>query len=683
MRRLIPLLVGCGFIVSLAASTADAQKAKDKGKYDPPGNLEPTPAVLKQIADKTAQLAAKIAELRKNEKHHQLLPDVEIYLRGAQNIVRFKEFYNKASGQWTLDALDTGMQRADQLAKGETPWTTLEKRNVLRAYRSPVDDTAQPYGVTFPLEYGKDPKKNWRVDVVLHGRNATLTEVAFLNTHNGKKKPSADQDWVQIDIFGRGNNAYRWSGEWDVILAKNAFFFGESREKRHELVHPERVVLRGFSMGGAGTWHLGLRHPTHWTVMGPGAGFTTTHDYAWKGKKDLPDYQEKCLRIYDAIDYAENARMIPIVAYSGGDDPQKLAADNIENRLRDLKINSMTHLVNPGVGHTFTPDYFKKANELWSKHAAKPRNEFPKKLSFVTYSTKNPMCDWITIFAMEKQYEKATVDGELTETGCRLKTKNVSWLNVRLDDIQFADIEIDGQKLKGVEGENNHRRLVNADVEPSKWKWKWDFSCLLAMEDGRWQVRKIDDLMKKVKASAQKAPFLQGPIDDAFTKPFVCVIGSGETYHASTQKFVDAKLAAFKYDWGKHWRGELPTTGDYAVTPNDIMDKSLILFGDPQSNLTLAQMMPKLPLKWTKDEIEFAGKKYKTSEHVPVMIFPNPLNPMHYVVLNTGHTIPSEDYTKTNALLYPRLGDYAILRMDDGSVMTAGLFDESWKVEKK
>ena len=47
------------------------------------------------------------------------------------------------------------------------------------------------------------------------------------------------------------------------------------------------------------------------------------------------------------------------------------------------------------------------------------------------------------------------------------------------------------------------------------------------------------------------------------------------------------------------------------------------------------------------------------------MIFPNPLNPYKYVVLNTGHTFPSEDYSKTNALLYPRLGDYAVLRMAD------------------
>ena len=49
----------------------------------------------------------------------------------------------------------------------------------------------------------------------------------------------------------------------------------------------------------------------------PGAGFTTTHGYIAKLPDPLPDYQEKCLRIYDAYRYAENAVHVPIVAYSG------------------------------------------------------------------------------------------------------------------------------------------------------------------------------------------------------------------------------------------------------------------------------------------------------------------------------------------------------------------------------
>src|SRR5262249_106044 len=159
----------------------------------PPESLVPAEDVLKQIEGKTAQLADKIAELRKNKVHHHLLPDVEIYLRGAQNIVRFKEYFDKSSGKWTLDSLDRGLSRAEELAQGKPSWTKPTGQNVVRGYRSIIDDTAQPYGVTYPLDYGKDPKKHWRVDIVLHGRNAKLTEVAFLNSHNGSKKVPSDQ----------------------------------------------------------------------------------------------------------------------------------------------------------------------------------------------------------------------------------------------------------------------------------------------------------------------------------------------------------------------------------------------------------------------------------------------------------------------------------------------------------
>ena len=133
-------------------------------------------------------------------------------------------------------------------------------------------------------------------------------------------------------------------------------------------------------------------------------------------------------------------------------------------------------------------------------------------------------------------------------------------------------------------------------------------------------------------------------------------------YLDQIQKY-DAKIKAFEYDWAKHWRGKLPTIGDYAVTPNEINDKHLILFGDPSSNLTLAQIMPKLPLKWTKETIAIGGASFPAGENLPVLAYPNPLSPSHYVVLNSGHTFHAEDFQGTNALLYPRLGDYAVMRL--------------------
>ena len=125
------------------------------------------------------------------------------------------------------------------------------------------------------------------------------------------------------------------------------------------------------------------------------------------------------------------------------------------------------------------------------------------------------------------------------------------------------------------------------------------------------------------------------------------------------------------------------------MTNEDIAGRHLILFGDPSSNALIAQVLDGLPLAWSKDEIRFAGNTVAANCHLPVLIYPNPLNPQRYVVLNSGHTIPTGDYTKTNALLFPRLGDYALLRVGANAedlvpaeVVTAGLFDEFWGMPK-
>ena len=112
-------------------------------------------------------------------------------------------------------------------------------------------------------------------------------------------------------------------------------------------------------------------------------------------------------------------------------------------------------------------------------------------------------------------------------------------------------------------------------------------------------------------------------------------------------------------------RGELPVKDEAAVTPEDIANRHLILFGDPSNNRLLGRIVGRLPLRWTPET---------------VLIYPNPLNPKRYVVVNSGHTFHEAEFRGTNALLYPRLGDWAVLR--GGQVVSAGLFDEAWRPVK-
>ena len=430
-------------------------------------------------------------------------------------------------------------------------------------------------------------------------------------------------------------------------------------------------------MGGAGTWHLGLHHPDQWCVISPGAGFTTTHGYI-KGLADkLPPYQEACLHIYDAVDYAENAFNVPVVAYGGEKDPQLQAARNIEERLKKFGI-AMKLLVAPKLAHQFPDEWKKKMAEARGEFTAKGREEYPPRVRFATYTMKYPSCSWVSIAGLQRHYERATVDAERTDDGFKVKTSNVRVLRLSLWPgamRQPIAVEIDGQRLEV-------QPYLPALNSSSLLVW-------LEHHDGRWQAALPEKIVTAQIRKPQKIQGLQGPIDDAFTAPFLCVRGTGAPWHEATDGYAKTNLDRFRKEWSKYFRGDLPIKDDVEIEPQDLANHHLILFGDPSSNSLIAQVLDGLPLTWTKDKITWDGKDYAANEHVPVLIYPSPLSTLHYVVLNSGHTFHAADFQGTNALLYPRLGDYAILKLtaDKKSdkkdplaveVQKAGLFDDFW-----
>src|SRR5262249_49700536 len=129
-------------------------------------------------------------------------------------------------------------------------------------------------------------------------------------------------------------------------------------------------------------------------------------------------------------------------------DPQKLAADNMEERVKTLGL-SMTHLVAPDLEHTFPPAWQTKAQALYAKYAKEGRPAYPPKVRFVTYTLKYPACSWVEIMGMDRHYDKAAVDAERTGNGFNVKTGNVRVLHLTLPDgvTDAQTIGIDGQEL--------------------------------------------------------------------------------------------------------------------------------------------------------------------------------------------------------------------------------------------
>ncbi len=609
----------------------------------------PTGDEMRQVRDRMADLKTRIEKLSAAGADDRLLADVAIYHKAADWITRHpEEFFTKAYLTNTLAALDRGIERAGQLAKGGAPWEK-QKGRFSRAYRSKVDGSLQPYGMIVPDSY--DGAKPMRLDVVLHGRGATLNEVSFLAAHDAAKPIPSEEDFLQVEVFGRTNNAYRWAGETDVFEAL------ASVEKRYN-VDPARIVLRGFSMGGAGTWHIGLHHPDRWVATEAGAGFTDTKVYAkpqgLPSYEAWPHYLEAPLRIYDAVDYSLNAVNVPTVGYGGEDDPQRQAAFNIRDRLEaegyhftagvlrwtttDLRA---LFLAGAKTGHRFHPDS-KRESEAFIREAVAKGRSTPERIRFVTYTARYNKCFWAQIDVLDKMYERTEVYADKNV----VKTKNVTRLTVT-DGLPYGSITLDGQKFPspGVYHRTNGKW---EQVEPS-----------------------VGVLVGKVHGRS-------GPIDDAFMDSFLCVRPTGKPLNAAVNEKAKSTLNLFAGEFDKWMRGDIRVKDDTAVTKQDIAASNLILFGDPGSNKLIAQVLAKLPLKWTKDALTVGDRTYSASGHMPVLICRNPLNPKRSLVLNSGHTFHEAEFKGTNALLFPRLGDYAVIGTG-GEVAAAGLFDGEWK----
>lgn len=576
----------------------------------PATHFQPTEAQWRALRRNTELLRAKVNKLAS----HPLAADAEVYVKAAEWLIRYpEECYTETYYKNALALLETAAERTAHMERGATPWTRSKGR-FSRGYRSRVDGSVQPYGLLIPDAYtGAEPM---RLDVALHGRGATLSEVSFLAAHDSPKPLPPEQDFIQLEVYGRGNNAYRWAGETDVFEALDAVLAQYNIDR-------ERIVLRGFSMGGAGTWHLGLHHPTRWAAIEAGAGFNETRRYA--KLPQLPPWQDRLLHIYDAFEYARNAFHVPTVGYGGDRDPQLQASLNIQEQLKREGLSGLRSLflVGPQTGHRFHPASKEESEKFIRAGIAEPRSL--NRIRFVTYTTRYNVCGWATINGLERHYERTEIDADRDATEITATTKNVARLT--LTDLKDRHVVLDGQRF----------------AKPGA-------ALSVQKVNGKWTAARGDGL--------RKTHGLQGPIDDAFMESFLCV-RPGKPHPKA-----EAILDRFTRDFAKWMRGDVRIKSDDSVTPGDIAKHHLILFGDASTNALIARISARLP------EVPAGG--------LPVLVYPNPLNPKRYVVLNSGHTFGEREFRGTNALLFPRAGDWAVVG-NDGAIRNSGFFDEHWE----
>jgi hypothetical protein len=427
-------------------------------------------------------------------------------------------------------------------------------------------------------------------------------------------------------------------------------------------------------MGGAACWQFAVHYPSLWAAAAPGAGFSETADFlkVFQNEKVQPTWYEQTLwRMYDCTGYAANLFNCPTVAYSGEKDRQKQAADMMARALADEGIE-MVHVIGAGAAHHYTPDAKAEINRRIDSIVDAGRDPVPPRVVFTTFTLRYNRSSWVRVDGLGKHWERARVEADLIGDdgeGPKIATSNVTGLTL---EIPPGLCPLDARKPPRV-------RIDGQDVEAPKPLSDRSWTARFRKLDGRWRAVSGDD------DRLVKQHGLQGPIDDAFMDSFLMVRPTGRALHAKVGEWADAEMKHAVDHWRRQFRGDARIKDDGDVTEADAADHNLVLWGDPSSNAYLAKIADKLPVEWTKDGVKLGGEAYDAAHHAPVLIYPNPLNPRRYVVLNSGFTFREYDYL-SNARQVPRLPDFAIVDVDSpptsrapGRIVRAGFFDEEWK----
>jgi dienelactone hydrolase len=668
--RWLIVLSALAFAAGALRADGPADNQTDKVRPVPPPGVAIPAADREELQTGVDALGKEIDDLRTALKDKpallDLLPDVQIYYNAVRYALKYNEFYNVKEVTTAKGFLKQGQERAKDLREGKAPWTTATGL-LARGYISNIDGSVQPYGIVVPESFQAGSTDKRRLDLWCHGRGENLTELSFINSCQKSNAEFTPAGAFVLRLYGRYCCANKFAGEIDALEAMK-------HVKKHYPIDANRVVIRGFSMGGAACWQFAVHYPSLWAAAAPGAGFSETADFlkVFQNEAVKPTwYEQKLYHMYDDTDYAGNLFNCPTVAYSGADDSQKQAADMMVAAAKREGLK-FAYLIGPHTKHAYEPETKKELIKEIDALAQKGRDETPADVRFTTYTLRYNHDAWVRVDGLEKHWERGQVNAKLSDAGITADTKNISGLTLSLPAGKNPFEKMAAAKV-GLDG---------TEIDAGKARPDGSWTAHFRKEDGKWKhVDSAND------GQLAKRHGLQGPIDDAFMESFLMVRPTGKPLTEKVGAWTETEMNHAVDAWRKQFRGEAPIKADDAVTDADIADHNLVLWGDPSSNKVLARIADKLPIRWDGAKVVVGKDSYSAADHVPVLVYPNPLNPKRYVVLNSCFTFREYDYLN-NARQISKLPDYAVIDVRTppsprlpGKIATAGFFDEKWQLQ--
>ncbi|MCI0538451.1 MAG: prolyl oligopeptidase family serine peptidase [Verrucomicrobiales bacterium] len=545
-------------------------------------------------------------------------------------------------------------QKLEQLYEQSRSATPAPGTFGVRYFRSRTDASVQPFGLWLPPGYTADRK--FPLLLQLHGI-APETLAGRRTTWTGM----GTREWVDTNApvivaqpFGRMNTFYQGIGEVDVL---------EVAEEVQRLfaVDTNRVFIMGHSMGGAGAFTVGLHYPDRF-------GSITPIDAAmWNPEQSedaLPAWAQPQAALVNEGKLSPNARNIPVYFKNAGAGIQKNSTAFTDGIVAHGGFSTAESF--PGMPHHFAPQM---SYAMFTAQAVLlPVKRSPAEVKFLTTTLQYNRAYGVRIDRLARHNREASLavtfdDGQPPPQPRRrpgappprpqaarppslvVVTTNIEALTLRPTDFgvpadQKLPVKVDGAGV------------LNGPLPTTLH---------LSKASGAWQV------VGAAPVATGKRHGVQGPVGDVFNDRFLAVYGEDD------RDLAVAELDAIRNpSGGTVIHGDFPMKPAAKVTPEDIANSHLILFGTPESNLLLKRLASRLPAKLLAESGAQSGC---------VFIHPNPENTARYVVVWTTRLLSISDHGLKLGFVQPvnLLPDYVVMKQ--GRIASAGHFDDDWKLE--
>jgi predicted peptidase len=620
---------------------------------------------LRTLAEKAIQLAMQRLGSQDSNLRNISLPSVEMLLQDAER--RWSDF-GQANRDWSFvkKALAEVRTFAEHLAAGRDPY--LGKTGVLvKAFRSNLDDTLQPYAVYIPRNY--TASRTSPLLVSLHGATSNhrinMRRIFGFGNRPGESDYEATRnevelpqiDFIVVSPYGRGETAgYHGIAEQDVLRVMTDV------QKSYN-IDPDRVYLTGLSMGGGGTWHIGLRYPDKFAAIVPVCGVADA-DLSLK-HGSLSEYDRLLISLTGPSAIAENAGNLSVFIYHGDMDeavPVE-ASRRMAEKFRNFGwLGKTVHYFElPGVSHPAWDLSYRNGN-LFKILAPIRRNPFPNRVVYTTFSPRYNKAYWLRIDRIDKGLQLARIEGTLQENTFSIQTSNLSAFSILLDPRlvpagKKIQVEVAGKAVySGMPGGKtlSFSQLPDGTFGQKKWVGG--------------PVGPPDHM---------EAGFRNRTIVQADRHLYVYGTGGDPDLQKASRS-----LAETLADWGPEINVRWKVVADRDITQAEIENNNLVLIGNSTINQIVARMKEKLPIEEKSGELKAADLIVNGKDIAYRLIYPNRLAPGRFVFI---HGAGTETGLKNLARLaqpswFPdRNADYLLLD-NQGAIKVAGLFKDRWVI---